>query len=501
MLKGAGDAMGDFDKTAEGAANKQRILAARMADLQVDVGKLILPIKVLVLEGFLKLADILTPLIPRVVEFGEAIGGKFLGAIKDVGSSIKTFIDNVKWLIENGGSLMDIVAGDNEATFWQKLAFYVAEAIPILKDIASLAWDGFKAFVDAAQRLAGLAWGAITELASAGANLATIAWANISGPLSTIAALSWDKLKDGVQALKDLGEAAKGALPNAKDLGKELDSLEGYAKDVYAAVKDLAEIVRPFAERDLKAMQDAVRDLNQELKPVLEELKKWEPVLKPLAQVIGVLMVAQFVALGVAILALSIILGPFIDFIKTVVIMQFQLLEGALKLVREAADKLGGAFSAASSAMSGPINAIIGMIQGIIDKANAAIGVLNRLPGVSIGGGGGSSGSSTTGGAVPGGEGQQMPGREIFGSQMGGSGALRNSAAVQQAQQDYAAVNPDYNSGGQWINGVFYPSADTGPGTQHATITIVQNIGSVGSKGEAAMMMQDGAYALATRGL
>jgi hypothetical protein len=54
-------------------------------------------------------------------------------------------------------------------------------------------------------------------------------------------------------------------------------------------------------------------------------------------------------------------------------------------------------------------------------------------------------------------------------------------------------------NGTAWIQG---PSADTGSGSaQHATITIVQNIGSVGSKGEAAMMMQDGAYALATRGL
>jgi hypothetical protein len=54
-------------------------------------------------------------------------------------------------------------------------------------------------------------------------------------------------------------------------------------------------------------------------------------------------------------------------------------------------------------------------------------------------------------------------------------------------------------NGTAWVQG---PSADTGTGgAQHATITIVQNIGSVGSKGEAAMMMQDGAYALATRGL
>lgn len=71
------------------------------------------------------------------------------------------------------------------------------------------------------------------------------------------------------------------------------------------------------------------------------------------------------------------------------------------------------------------------------------------------------------------------------------------------AQPQQPTVGQQWNgmtwNGSAWIQG---PSADTGSGgAQHNTITIVQNIGSVGSATEASMMMQDGAYALATRGL
>jgi hypothetical protein len=125
---------------------------------------------------------------------------------------------------------------------------------------------------------------------------------------------------------------------------------------------------------------------------------------------------------------------------------------------------------------------VINKIQDLINKIQSI-----PSPGSIVGGLGGAIGGL---------------GSSILPSQMGGSGALRNSAAVQQAQQDFTDISPNFNVGGQWINGVFYPSANTGSGgAQHSTITIVQNIGSVGSKGEAAMMMQDGAYALATRGL
>jgi hypothetical protein len=43
LLEGAGDAMGDFDRTADGAANKQRILSAQVEDVQAKIGTMLLP--------------------------------------------------------------------------------------------------------------------------------------------------------------------------------------------------------------------------------------------------------------------------------------------------------------------------------------------------------------------------------------------------------------------------------------------------------------------------
>lgn len=44
MLEGAGEAMGDFARTSDGAANKQRILRAQMADAAATLGQQLLPV-------------------------------------------------------------------------------------------------------------------------------------------------------------------------------------------------------------------------------------------------------------------------------------------------------------------------------------------------------------------------------------------------------------------------------------------------------------------------
>lgn len=51
MLQGAGDALGDFDRTADGAANKQRILTAQFDDQKAAIGDRLLPI-LTTLAGF-----------------------------------------------------------------------------------------------------------------------------------------------------------------------------------------------------------------------------------------------------------------------------------------------------------------------------------------------------------------------------------------------------------------------------------------------------------------
>jgi hypothetical protein len=69
MLKGAGEAQGDFKRTAEGAANQQRILKATQEDLAASMGAKLLPVQIAVNKALLDL--------PGPLQAGAFAAGKF----------------------------------------------------------------------------------------------------------------------------------------------------------------------------------------------------------------------------------------------------------------------------------------------------------------------------------------------------------------------------------------------------------------------------------------
>ena len=127
LIEGAGDAAGDFARTQDGAANKTRILEARLADLQTSIGQRLLPTYV-ALAGFL-----LDKAIPAGEKIAETYGPKFSGAID---SATKFLSDNKEtivgvfdaftlgaqtsgeavqkfggWIIDNQGALVGAIVG------------------------------------------------------------------------------------------------------------------------------------------------------------------------------------------------------------------------------------------------------------------------------------------------------------------------------------------------------------------------------------------------------
>lgn len=88
MMKGAGDAIGDFARTSDGAANQGRILDARMADLSATMGQKLLPIKVAVTQFVLDKA------IPAFEKFAAWAGPR----LKDGIEALKPAFDAwLKW--------------------------------------------------------------------------------------------------------------------------------------------------------------------------------------------------------------------------------------------------------------------------------------------------------------------------------------------------------------------------------------------------------------------
>jgi phage-related protein len=116
MLEGAGVAAGDFAKTSDGLANKQRILAARFENIKTSIGSALLPM-------VLKLTDVFANALQPVMEkagkifdtiklgvraFGEALkygdvtSDGFVGQMETIGDAIHKLIPTFQRIAETG---------------------------------------------------------------------------------------------------------------------------------------------------------------------------------------------------------------------------------------------------------------------------------------------------------------------------------------------------------------------------------------------------------------
>lgn len=93
-LEQTGKAQGDFARSADSAANKQRILSARFEDLQAEIGNKLLPIW----NEFLDVAVEIIPVIGRIVEEG-------FEKLSAVITSISDFVNN------NAGTVRALLIG------------------------------------------------------------------------------------------------------------------------------------------------------------------------------------------------------------------------------------------------------------------------------------------------------------------------------------------------------------------------------------------------------
>ena len=80
VQKDGARAMGDFARTSDGVANKQKILSARMDDAKAKFGELLLPVKSLALDGFMALMDWGERLAPTFSKIGDGLSALFGGA-------------------------------------------------------------------------------------------------------------------------------------------------------------------------------------------------------------------------------------------------------------------------------------------------------------------------------------------------------------------------------------------------------------------------------------
>lgn len=175
MLKGAGDATGDFQRTSDSLSNQQRILSAQWQDLQVKIGQV---------------------LIPALTEIVTAINTKVIPAVRDFATKTEEYYEqNIKPAIENLKQIFQTLEPvirpiletignhiKNVATVWKDTVGLILaiisgdwgkawdQAKKIVADIIQLVKGDFTGLLQFIQGLVGLAGQAGSALGSAIAN-------------------------------------------------------------------------------------------------------------------------------------------------------------------------------------------------------------------------------------------------------------------------------------------------------------------------------------------
>lgn len=161
MMQGMGKAQGDFARTSEGAANKQRILTARFQDLAVSIGQQILPIAVQFGEILATLLDKFNKLSPNVRKFIliglglVAVLGPIVGAVGALATVIGLVIAPVGLVILGLAALAVglIYAYKHSETFRNIIQgvvdWFKGTAIPAVQNFAASFMETFRGIGEA----------------------------------------------------------------------------------------------------------------------------------------------------------------------------------------------------------------------------------------------------------------------------------------------------------------------------------------------------------------
>jgi len=153
------DAQGDFGRTSDGLANKQRIMAAQMDNLKVSLGEKLLPVQLAVTSGLLKMIDVVSslgPVIGKVISVVEEWGGKLKAAVMPV-------VDEIVAQWKDKWDEIQAVAG----VAWDGIVAVVTGYITILKGEIRAGLDLvrgiFKVVMDLVHGDWSAAWDAVKE--------------------------------------------------------------------------------------------------------------------------------------------------------------------------------------------------------------------------------------------------------------------------------------------------------------------------------------------------
>lgn len=239
IMKDTALAQGDFERTSDGVANKQRIIAAQFADVSAQIGTALLP-------AFKMVLDVVSnQVLPLFAGFGTALQeGGFSGGIEFVITKIKEVAPKMLQ------ALIDMFA---KVTSW------------LSTDGKALIIRGFNFLSDALTR-----W-ILPALPKAIANI-------VAFMQRFVAWLTSDGIGFVVRAMSRLGDALIGWI--IPMIPKLLDKLKEYAKQIVTflldvALPNLVANVQKLGDKLVDWIGEAARELPHRLVTFLGELAGW----------------------------------------------------------------------------------------------------------------------------------------------------------------------------------------------------------------------------------
>lgn len=153
LMEGAGAATGDFARTSDSAANKQKILSAQFADAAATLGEKLLPVGQKIIEWVSGLINKFSALSPDVQKF-ILIGAGLLAVLGPIVAVVGTLVTVVGFLLSPIGLVVLAIAGLVAGFIWayrnvewfrdgvDAVLRFIADAAGWLGRVFSNVWDG-----------------------------------------------------------------------------------------------------------------------------------------------------------------------------------------------------------------------------------------------------------------------------------------------------------------------------------------------------------------------
>jgi hypothetical protein len=165
------DAQGDFARTADGMANSQRILSARLEEAKIILGEALLPIALNVVNLF---NDKFLPIIEKVAQaFSNPSGSGLADQVKSFVTQARDFLDPILTTIQESFGKVSTAITDNKdnfKAFFDAIKniydFAVTYFVPLLKNQIVNAISGIGTAFEIVARVVGPIIGTISGLIS-----------------------------------------------------------------------------------------------------------------------------------------------------------------------------------------------------------------------------------------------------------------------------------------------------------------------------------------------